>query len=230
MLLHGLLACAHGPAAFAPGDTSNDTARDTSGDTSGDGPCGAFAGVRGVGTRWTYAPNDAYVATYGYDGTFGIEVAAIDEGNVTLAVAGSYTGDGGGFSWTRTDTWRCDDAGAWLTHTTSTSRSEPGGSELEGSRAFDPGWLIRPASLDEGATWTDSFALTSAYNGGEPVTEPVTCTSTVDDRAVREVDAGAVEALHVGVQCDGIGADGVWLHEGMGMIENDDEALVAYAP
>ncbi len=242
MLLLALACAKQAP----PGDTASlvDSAADTSADTAdtaGDtghtgtvdpGVCGVWSGVQRAGTAWTYVPSDAYVATYGMDGSFVTTVTAIDNDVVTLSTEGRYDGANGYFHFVRVDTWRCDDQGAWWTGSTAQSDGVSGSNTIaqEGWRSFEPGWLVRPWTLELGTSWADSFALTSAVNGSEPEVVNATCTSTVIDEQNRVVGAGTFPALLVDHACTGVSLDDPWLAEGTGLVENDDELLERFVP
>jgi hypothetical protein len=228
-----LLACAHrGPVRAETGDTSADSGADAA-DTGAPlgAPCGPWAGVARVGTQWTYVASDAYVETFGFDGTFTVEVIAIDDPatTVTLQQTGAYRGDSGAFTWSRTDTWRCDAAGAWWVRSESETSSISHGTPIDtrGWRTFEPGWLVRPTEM---ADWSDAFTVTQPVNGGDPVVTSAECVTTVTDATTFTVEGQTVAARRVTPTCTGVGADAMWLGAGVGLIDNGDEQLVGFLP
>ncbi len=218
-----LLACAHrGPVRADSGDTS--PAQDT-----GEAACGPWAGVVRVGTRWTYAPSDAYVAAWGYDGTATVEIATIEGEVVTLVEEGAYSGDGGSFAWSRADTWRCDGESAWWTRSEAETEGTSGDEIIRstGWRTFEPGWRVRPAAMEG---WTDTFVVTASINEAAPSATDVTCSTAITGEADRDLQGTPIRAHQVTPTCEGVGADPMWLGEGIGLLETPDERLVAYAP
>lgn len=197
-----------------------------------DGPCGAWSGVQQTGTTWTYAASDAYVATYQLDGSFTTTATVGDAGIVTLATTGEYTGDRTSFQFSRTDTWRCDAAGAWWTTNESTSAYyvDGSGSTITGWRTFTPGWLVRPATADVGASWVDRFVLASEVNGIRDEGVDTSCVSIVSNEEKRNIEAGEFLARKIDTDCDVSTDSSRWLTQFLGMIETDDEILVEYVP
>ncbi|MDP2306154.1 MAG: hypothetical protein Q8P18_09000 [Pseudomonadota bacterium] len=193
-------------------------------------PCGLWAGVARVGTRWMYEPTETYQASLDFDGEYTIEVAAIDGERVTLSQVGAYSGDAGSFTWSRTDTWRCDAAGAWWIR----SEASVGGTSQDqpirqvGWRTFTPGWLVRPAVLDE--SWADAFTVTQSVNGGEPRESAASCVTSPSEVETRTVGGRAVPVRQVMPVCEGIVGIPSWLGAGVGLVETEDERLVGYWP
>ncbi|MBM4365920.1 MAG: hypothetical protein FJ102_06865 [Deltaproteobacteria bacterium] len=239
-----VLGCAKAPPPVDSGgidsgsrDTSDTATAGDSGDTGGfsvpvePGPCGAWAGVQGGGTTWTYEPTEAYVAAYGFDGSFTTTADGAGE-EWTLRSVGRYDSDTGYISWDRTDTLRCDAEGAWFTHSESTGESLSGTSTISqvGMRHFEPGWLIRPASLELGSAWSDDFTYSSEVNGVVADDLAVHCDNTVVAAEARELPVATLDALHVDFSCDNIkGPDG-WLARHVGLVETDQELLTAFVP
>lgn len=197
-----------------------------------DGPCGAWSGVQRTGTTWAYAASDAYVASYAMDGGYTTFATVTEDGIVTLVSTGSYTGEYSSFSYSRTDTWRCDPAGAWWTRNESNSNltTSNGESTISGWRSFTPGWLVRPSLAEVGATWTDLFVLEGEVNGVESAPQDVSCVSNVSLEELRIVEAGEFTARRVDTDCDVSSDSSRWLTHRLGMLETDDEELIAYVP
>lgn len=245
-----LLACAkqRPPVDSAPaipvdstevGDTGDSSIADTADSAASpvtlwpvDGPCGAWSGVQQTGTTWTYTASDDYVATYAMDGGFTTVATVGEDGLVTLLSTGSYAGDRSSFSYSRTDTWRCDEAGAWWIRNESNSNLRNGGNEstISGWRTFVPGWLVRPAMADVGTIWTDTFTLESEVNGVHDTPYEVSCVSNVSLEEVRRVDAGEFLAQRVDTDCDGSSDTSRWLVQYLGVLATEDEELTAYVP
>ena len=247
-----LLACAKQPPPMDSGHvqtadsgetgsaSTGDTARTETGDSAGppvtiwetDGPCGAWSGVQRTGTTWTYAASDAYVTGYALDGTFTTVATVGDDDTVTLATSGKYEGETSSFVFSRTDTWKCDAAGAWWIRNESSATSRAGSNEstITGWRTFTPGWLVRPATADVSATWTDEFVLDSEVNG--VVSEPAsaTCVSTIVDEQNRTVDGGTFAARQLDVACDILNGNSKWIAQYLGIVETEEEVLAAYTP
>ncbi len=243
-MLFLVLACAKAPPPVDTGlsdsgsrDTSDTARPGDNGDTGGldlptePGPCGAWAGVQGTGTSWTYVPSDAYVSAYGFDGSFTTTVTGVAD-EVTLHIVGRYDSDTGYVSWDRKDTWRCDESGAWFTHSESSSESMSGTSTISqsGWRHFEAGWLIRPATLEVGSTWSDDFTYSSETNGVLGADVAVHCDSAVIGAETREFPIATLDTLKVDYSCDNIkGPDG-WLAKYVGLVETDQELLSAFIP
>lgn len=192
-------------------------------------PCGPWAGVDGVGTRWDYVASAAYVAATGFDGTVRVEVTAVDGEAVTLVETGDLAGDAGRSTWTRTESWTCAGGEARWTASAVEGATESGGdtATTEGWRTFDPGWKVRPATLAPGDAWEDAFTYTLSVNGADPTVTEARCTSRAGDPVT--VDALGVDAIPLAVACDVLGADSPWLAEGWGMVASEDLELVARA-
>lgn len=239
-----ILACAKAPPVVDTGLTdsgpretgdaggSNDSGSGTGLDLPTEpGPCGAWAGVQGQGTTWTFVPTAAYVVAYGFDGSYTTTVAsALDE--VSLQTEGRYDSASGYISWSRTDTWRCDEDGAWLTHSDASSSSLSGTNVIaqSGSRHFEPGWLIRPVELAVGSTWADDFTYSITANGTAEPDVAVHCDATVTEAETRVLPIATLDALKVDTTCDNIrGPDG-WFAEYLGVVETGEELLSDFVP
>ena len=231
-----LVACVKSGPAHETGGRG-DTAGGDSGTDGADtalnpAPCGDWSGVQRIGSAWVYDPTDAYVEEWGFDGSGSVEVTGIVGATVTLVSTGRYEGDSGYFAWSRTESWRCDADGAWWTRSEAASEGRSGTYEFgtSGVRTFDPGWLIRPADATVGVSWTDAFVQTVDLDGSDPASTEVACSSVVVEEATRTVDAGALLARRVAVDCGSGGGLDVWLQEGVGMIEDEDQVLASYEP
>lgn len=249
-----LIACAKQPTPVDSGSTTpadSTVGGDSGGDGGGDsesetgkvpitiwemaGPCGEWSGVQQSGTTWTYAASDSYVATHAMDGGFTTTATVIGEGEastVLLTTTGKYKGEGSDFSYSRIDTWRCDAAGAWWVRNESTSSYTAGGvgSSISGWRTFTPGWLVRPATAEVGASWTDTFVLDAEVNGVQDEPTNVSCVSSVSIEETRAVEAGEFVARRVDIDCDTLSDTWRWLTRYLGVVETDDETLAQYLP
>ncbi len=239
-----IVACAKPPSAVDTGlidsggrETGDAGGSNETGDGSGfdppsePGPCGRWAGVQGLGTSWTFVPTAAYVAAYGFDGSYNTTVTSVAD-EVTLQTEGRYDSANGYITWTRTDIWRCDEYGAWFTHSDASSSSLSGTDVItqSGWRDFDPGWLIRPAALDVGTTWTDDFTYTSEVNGAPQPEAAVHCDSSVTAAETRTLPIATLDTLKLDATCDNIrGPDG-WLAEYVGLVETGEELLSEFVP
>ncbi len=226
-----LLACAV-PTVDETGDVGDSRGSVDTGEpapTAIDGPCGPWAGVGGVGTRWVYEPTDDYVANFGFDGAATVEVTAQDGGVFTLVEVGDYAGDSGSFTWSRVESWRCDAEGAWWlrsdteTHLTSGSFT----ADQVGWRTFEPGWLVRPSTLVD---WSSTFTLTVAVGDAEPAVSEAACTTTVGAESTVEVAGRTVPARSITPTCEGVGADPGVLGAGVGLLSTPEKELVDYRP
>jgi len=226
-----LVACA-APTVDETGDVGDSQRPPDRGEpapTAIDGPCGPWAGVGGVGTRWVYEPTDAYVADFGFDGAATVEVTAQVGSVFTLVEEGDYAGDSGSFTWSRVESWRCDADGAWWlrsdteTHLTSGSYT----SDQAGWRTFEPGWLVRPSTLVD---WSSTFTLTVAVGDAEPVVTDAACTTTVGTEAMVEVAGRTVAARPITPDCAGVGADPGVIGAGVGLVSTPEKELVDYSP
>ncbi len=218
------------PAAdTARGDTA-ETGVDTAG-PPGPGPCGPWAGVRQVGTRWDFVPTNDYVERFQWNGTGSTVVTAIDGEVVTLRTTAHYSGDEGSFELSRTETWRCDAQGAWWTGSVVSTTYASGGhsSAITGTRTFDPGWLVRPSTLTLQDAWVDRFTHRQVVNGVEG-SEEVVCTSTAADDETVPVGAATVPARRVDVDCVGLDSTTLWLADGLGLVADPDLRVVEYRP
>lgn len=231
MLLSVLLGCVKPSPALETGARidSGETGTIDTGEAS---LCGAWSGVRGVGTAWSLAPTDTYVAQWGWTGSGTSTVTAASGDRVIVELVAHYEGAEGFFDLRRSDTWRCDGTAAWWVGSDVSSDGESGGTHIGTAavRSFEPGWLVRPATAQLGSSWADNFTVTTTFEGGEPSASAASCVSTVAEEAVRAVDAGSVLARHVAVECTGVGFDSVWLRETGGFVEDDDLQLVEYRP
>lgn len=231
MLLYAMLGCVKPSPALETGARidSGETGTIDTGEAS---LCGAWSGVRAEGTAWALAPTEAYIAQWGWTGAGTSTVTSVSSELVTVELVAHYEGSEGYFDLRRADTWRCDGAAAWWVRSDVRSDGESGGTHIGSAavRTFEPGWLVRPATAEVGASWADNFTVTTTFEGGEPSSGAASCVSTVAEEAVRAVEAGDVLARHVSVECTGVGVDSVWLREFGGFVEDDDLQLVAYRP
>lgn len=220
------LACAH--RANVPPTDSGETGA-LSDDTANEHDlCGTWAGIS-AGARWTYEPSDEYVAVYGFDGSYTVEVAGIVGDVVTLSQTGAYAGESGAFEWTRTETWRCDGEGAWLVRQEARTDGISHGMEIdtEGWRTFEPGWLLRPVRA---GTWSDRFEYTIETNGVLAEPREITCDTTAVTGPEWVGPGGPAATLFVTPACTEHTPDAFALAAGVGFVANADESLVAYTP
>ncbi len=220
------LACAH--RANVPPRDSGETGHGSLDLADGGDPCGGWTGFA-AGARWTYEPSDAYVAVHGFVGTYTVEVASVVGEVVTLVHAGAYAGTSGAFEWTRTETWRCDGAGAWLLRQEARTAGVSNGRKIdtEGWRAYAPGWLLRPVAA---GAWSDRFAYTAETNGARDATREVTCETVAVAGPAWVGSGGPAATLLVTPACTERSPDAFTLAAGLGFVADPDAVLVTFTP
>lgn len=235
MLLFAVLACVKQPSA----DTGRrlETGDTAQGDTGAApeppiGPCGPWSGVRRIGTRWNVRATQDYIDRFGWDGGGAYEVVDASAEHTVIHYAARFEGDEGWFGVDRTETWRCDSAGAWwlASDVKTEGRTSTADVGLTATRTFEPGWLVRPATMESGTTWSDSFEVTTDVEGVGTSTASVACTTRAEEEVDHTVAAGVFSAIHLAVDCAGFGAPQPWLAEGTGPIDDGDVELISYVP
>jgi hypothetical protein len=188
--------------------------------------------VRRVGTRWSVRATESYTERLGWTGEGVIEVTADNADATVLHYVARFEGESGWFELDRTETWRCDEAGAWWLRSDVTTTGRSGNADIGvvATRTFDPGWRVRPGDVEPRATWEDRFVVTNTIDGGEPTEEEVVCNSTLGPAEARTVPAGSFTASLLAVTCDRIGAASPWLSSGTGFVDDGDVELVDYVP
>lgn len=192
------------------------------------GPCGWWSGVQRVGTRWRYALNQAGIDRSGGGGSRVIEVAALQDGRVTLLETGAYLGDLK-LEWTRTEVWRCDQRGGSLVSFSNESRGED--YVQRASNTYEPGWLRWPA---EPTDWKDAWNERGVSISGEKTANAVTCKTKVKQGDERDVVSRHISTLVITPRCKG---DQYFpepppytLGAGVGVIAVGEWVLVEYSP
>ena len=235
MLLFAVLACAKQPLPDTGRSLeTGDTARGETGSAEAPaiGPCGPWSGVRRVGTKWEVRATESYETRFGWTGGGTVEVVGDAPDETVLHYLATFEGSESYFTLDRTETWRCDEQGAWWLRSDVKTEGRSGSADigLASVRTFSPGWLVRPAALEAGLVWNDAFVLTTATEGFEATTADVTCASVAGEETERTVAAGTFTAIQLQVACEGAGAADPWLAMGTGQIDDGDVELVSYQP
>jgi hypothetical protein len=196
------------------------------------GPCGAWSGVRRVGTTWTVQATQAYKDRLGWDGGGTQTVIADSAEETVIHYVAHFEGGDSWFDVDRTETWRCDADGAWWVRSDvkTSGRTYNADIGVIATRTFEPGWLVRPSSLHAGATWQDAFVVTTVSEDVGDSTSSVTCTTTAGQEVEHPVAAGTLKAVPLTVDCGSFGAPQPWLAEGTGFVDDGDVELSAYVP
>ena len=212
------------PESGLRGDSGDDTAAEL-----GPSPCGVYSGVRRVGSTWNDVPTADYEARFGWTGTSTTKVTGLDD-TVTLHTLARFSGSEGSFDLDRTETWRCDERGAWWLRSDATTTAHSGTSTVEnhGVRDFSPGWLVRPVELVVSDAWSDTFSVTMVLNDGAPSTSEAACTSTVAAEETLALALGALPTRRINVDCIGVSSEIWWLAENVGLAADEDIQLVSY--
>ncbi len=223
----GLTACGDKDDTDAPeGDTDTDADTDTDTDTDVSA-CGAWSGIEGVGTSWSYDVADGDLS-----GTVDNEITAYDAstGLVTTLSVSALTGVDYSLDSTTTSEYRCDGDGMWLLTQYTEYAMDYAGTPIDGwtDSSYDPPALLLPVDIAVGDSWTTSYTGVTETS----MTDPDTFSSTVQQTVVEErnvtVPAGTYDTMYVEYTGDGDGF--TYIARGVGQVKSNITELTSYQP
>ena len=210
--------------ADADGDTDADADADSDADADAD-LCGGFTGIRGVGSSWEWN----YVS--GISGHQASTVESISGTTVVLRVDSEISASGYTTTYDMRTSYRCDDDGLWHTYAEVDYHTVGPDYDYQGSTTSSySGYLVIPADLEVGSTWTNSVSgTTTVVETGDTNSFTFTSTGQVTAEEQVTVPAGSYTALRTTITTDGNAATS-WLAADVGTVKSDSSELVSYTP
>lgn len=191
--------------------------------------CGAFEPWDVEGRTWRFEHLAGYIASTGIRGGWKDTAPGLgawnDEPAYPVVSTGWSHSDTVDTSWTATSWFQCDDEGVWLRATTRSSVVISDDVETASTVVADyhRRQLVRPRTLEVGATWSRDAAYTLVGGDETGVEVEVAGVGTVEGHEQVETPAGTFDARRLQV----VSADRTkvyWVAEGVGVVMTQDFA------